>query len=531
MNSRTPGGPRRSLSAVRVFGYSVPDLLAPLGGLSLIFVVWVYGGRAGWARGMVVTPADAVGPIFGESSGVYWRATKATMWSATRGLAIGAVLAFVAALLAAGVPALRRSITRLAAIANAAPWVAVAPCLIIILGKDRGPTAVAALAVFFFVFISTAVGLGAAPASAHDVASVLGASPFRRVFSVQLPAAWPSVADGLKLAAPAAMAGAVFGEWYGARRGLGVLLITAMQGGRAERLWAASLLAAACGLLAYALLAGARALLVKRYGATIAEASTEPHRATNRLREIALEIVAIVALVVILVTAWWMWIELADIAAIVVPRPSSVWTDLRSSPGDYLAASGATLWNAAIALPLGGAVGLLLALLASRYRLLAGMTVPIAVVLSATPLVALFPLFARIFGYQPNTVRILASVIVFYPMFVYTRSGLLAASQSSLDVVDALGGTPGSRFRLVVLPSAIPHIASGVRIAAGSAVIAAVVGEFLIGRDGLGVEFSYAYSLLRLPRAFGAAIVIVVVSLIVFAVAGKFERIVHARWT
>ena len=108
--------------------------------------------------------------------------------------------------------------------------------------RARGPTAVAALAVFFFVFISTTVGLSAAPAAVHDVASVLGASRFQRMWLVQLPAAWPSIADGLKLAAPAALAGAIFGEWYGAPRGLGVLLITAMQSARPQQLWAASLL-------------------------------------------------------------------------------------------------------------------------------------------------------------------------------------------------------------------------------------------------------------------------------------------------
>ncbi len=46
---------------------------------------------------------------------------------------------------------------------------------------------------------------------------------------------------------------------------------------------------------------------------------------------------------------------------------------------------------------------------------------------------------------------------------------------------------------VLVLPAAVPHIASGLRIAAGSAVIAAVVGESLIGRQGLGVEFAYSY--------------------------------------
>jgi ABC-type nitrate/sulfonate/bicarbonate transport system permease component len=62
-------------------------------------------------------------------------------------------------------------------------------------------------------------------------------------------------------------------------------------------------------------------------------------------------------------------------------------------------------------------------------------------------------------------------------------------------------------------------------------VIAAVVGETLIGRKGLGVEFSSAYNQLQLPRAFGAALVVVVTSLVVFALAGKFEQVVHHRWT
>ena len=502
----------------------------PLVGLLALFALWTYGGRAGWANGMFVTPAEAVDPIFGDSRGVYWRAVKATTWSAFIGLLIGSTLAFVSALVAAGVPPLRRSITRLAAVANAAPWVAVAPCLIIILGKGRGPTAVAALAVFFFVFISTTVGLGAAPAAAHDVASVLGASRFQRMWLVQLPAAWPSIADGLKLAAPAALAGAIFGEWYGAPRGLGVMLITAMQAARPQQLWAASLLSASIGLLAFTVLAGARILFSRRFGSTIAQGIDHRRPRTKRLRLLVVEIAAVASLVLVAVTVWWAWIELGDVAGIVVPRPSAVWEDLSSEPGEYLAAAGATLTTAAAALAIGTAVGLTAALVASRVPLLAGMTVPVVVIMAATPLVALFPLFARVIGYQPNTVRLLAAVMVFYPVFIYTRSGLQAASPPVLDVVDALGGSPRSRFRKVVLPSAVPHIASGFRIAAGSAVIAAVVGETLIGRKGLGVEFSYSYNLLRLPRAFGAALVVVAASLLVFAAAGKFERVVHDRW-
>ncbi len=502
--------------------------LLPLLGVAIMVGVWVYGGTAGWASGMFVTPVEAVQPIV-ESGGVYWRAAQATMWSALRGLVIGSTVAFVAAVIAAGVPALRRSITRLAAVANAAPWVAVAPCLIILLGKSQGPTAVAAIAVFFAVFVSTVVGLGAAPASTHDVASVLGATRRQRVWSIQLPAAWPSVADGLKLAAPAALAGAVFGEWYGAPRGLGVLLITAMQSARPSQLWAASLLSAAIGLLAYSTLAGFRSMLTNRFGSTIAESGLTAPRPKS-IKVVAIEVVAVGALLAAFVSIWWLWIELADIPGIVVPRPGAVFADIAETPSLYLLAAGSTLVTAAAALAIGAIVGLTAALAASRAKILAGMSVPVVVILAATPLVALFPLLARVFGYQPNTVRLLAAVMVFYPVFVYTRSGLMAAQQSSLDVLDSMGGSNSRRFRLVVLPSAVPHIASGLRIAAGSSVIAAVVGETLIGRTGLGREFAYSFNVLQLPRAFGAALVIVVVSLAVFAAAGRFEQAIHRRW-
>lgn len=505
--------------------------LAPLAGVSITVTLWIVGGKIGWARGMVVTPAAALKPILGTSRGLYMRATSATVWSALRGLAIGGTLAFLAALVATMFPSLRRSISRLAAIANAAPWVAVAPCLLVILGRERGPIAVAAIAVFFFVFVSTTVGLGAAPASAHDAMTALGASRRMRIRTLQLPACWPSVVDGLKLAAPASLAGAIFGEWYGAKRGLGVLLIGAMQSGRAERLWAASLLSAGCGLTAFAVLAGVRSLLTRRYGATIAQSQAWSRPGRRHAATVATELATTAVLAAALVGAWWVWIRAAHISPLVVPAPAQVWHDLSTSFGTYASAAGSTLLTASVAFAIGTVVGVSAALAASRVRLFAGMVVPVIVVLAATPLVALFPLFARLLGYQPATVRALAATMVFFPVFVYSRSGLAASTTSASDVVGALGASGNATFRLVTLPAAVPHIVSGCRIAAGSAVIAAVVGESLIGRSGLGVQFSHAYRLLQLPRAFGAAIVIVVVSVAVFALAGAAERLVHARWT
>jgi sulfonate transport system permease protein len=291
------------------------------------------------------------------------------------------------------------------------------------------------------------------------------------------------------------------------------------------------LLSAACGLVAYAVLAVVRTVMVRRYGASVTQTAERGAARRPAIRTLIVEIATSVAIGAALVLVWFIWIEWADISPIVVPRPSAVWSDLTALPTDYVSAALATLVTAVIALAIGSTVAITAAIAASRSKFLAGLVVPVIVVLAATPLVALLPLLARVFGYEPGTVRILSATMVFFPVFVAARSGLAAAPSAAGDAIHALGTSAGRRFRLLELPAAVPHLAGGLRLAAGTAVIAAVVGESLIGRTGLGVEFTRAYRQLDLPRAFGVAIVIVVVAVSVFALAGAAERAVHRRWT
>jgi ABC-type nitrate/sulfonate/bicarbonate transport system permease component len=505
--------------------------LPALAGIGALIVVWVIGGKAGWANGMVVTPSEAIRPITAEGSRqVYWRATRATAGAAGRGLLIGAVIGIVGAMVASGIPPLRRVITRVAALSNATPWVVVGPCLLIILGRDRGPAGLAAIAALFPIFVSTYVGLVSTPPAGLDVVRAHGASSWTVIRTVRLPAALPSLVDGLRLAAPAALAGAVFGEWYGAPRGLGVLLVAAMQGARPERLWAASLLAVALASLLYLVLGGVSSLISRRWGVPATASISVPKRHIG-WRRVALDTVGVVAFALALVGLWSLWIHAKDISPIVVPPPSRVFDDLANHPGAYLAATGHTLATSAIALLIGAAFALVAAALAGWSRFLAALSVPVVVGLAATPLVALFPLLARVLGYGPGTVRALAAVMVFFPVFVHSRSGLLGTPAGQSDVLRSLGAGRWTMFRRLVLPAALPRIATGLRLAVGSSVVAAVVGESLIGRHGLGVEFIYAYNLLDLPRAFGAALVIVVVSLGAFSAATAAESALHARWS
>jgi sulfonate transport system permease protein len=504
--------------------------LPVLAGVAVLLAIWIIGGRQGWANGMVVTPMEAIRPLRVERSReVYLRATGSTAGAAARGLLIGSVVAVLGAIVASLLPSVRRGVTRFAALSNATPWVVVGPCMLIVLGRDRGPAGLAAIAAVFPVFVSTYVGFHSAPSAGLDVVRSLGGSRWCELRTLRIPAALPAFVDGLRLAAPAALAGAVFGEWYGAPRGIGVLLVAAMQGARPERLWAASLIAAVLAGACYAVLGLASRLMAKRFGHSAAPLAVPRSRHHGTRRALA-EALGIVAFGSVVIGAWWSWIHLADVSPLVVPSPGRVFDDLFGHPGTYLAATGHTLATAAIALLIGTAFALAAAAMAGWSSFLASLSVPVVVALAATPLIALFPLLARVLGYGPGTVRALAALMVFFPVFVHARAGLLGTPQGPIDVLDSHGASRWSRFATLVVPAAVPRIGTGIRLAVGSSVVAAVVGESLIGRNGLGVEFTYAYNLLDLPRAFGAALVIVVVSLAVFAAATVAESAVHARW-
>jgi NitT/TauT family transport system permease protein len=193
------------------------------------------------------------------------RALAATATAAGTGFVAGTLIALAVALVGALLPPLQPGLDRLAAVVHAVPLIALGPLLITTVGREGTPAVIAALAAGFAVFVAATSGLGAAGAAHRDVFRALGSPRRVTLLRLQLPAAVPLLIDGLALAAPAAVLGAVVGEWFGAPRGLGVLLVSSMQNFQTDLMWAAALSAAAISLTAYAALAGLRVAAARRF--------------------------------------------------------------------------------------------------------------------------------------------------------------------------------------------------------------------------------------------------------------------------
>ncbi|MEU3145751.1 MULTISPECIES: ABC transporter permease [unclassified Streptomyces] len=193
------------------------------------------------------------------------RALGATATEAGIGLLAGTLAAAAVAALGVLLPVLQPGLDRLAAVVNAIPLIALGPLLIALVGREDSPAVVAALAVGFVMFVSLTSGLEAASRAHSDVFAALGASRATTLLRLRLPASVPTALDGLTQAAPAAVLGAVIGEWFGAPRGLGTLLVSTMQNYQTLLLWAAGTTAALLAMASYAVVGTARSLIAWRF--------------------------------------------------------------------------------------------------------------------------------------------------------------------------------------------------------------------------------------------------------------------------
>jgi ABC-type nitrate/sulfonate/bicarbonate transport system permease component len=183
------------------------------------------------------------------------RSAAATLREAGAGFLIGGILGAATALLAYLVPPLRTGLDRLALLIYALPAIALAPVLIITAGRQGTPVALASIPVFFLIYVAARDGLEAASSLLTNMLTALGAGRWKRLTLLDAPAALPFLMNGVKASISAAMIGAIVGEWFGASRGLGIVILNTMQNFQIPLMWATVLVTATISLVGYALAA------------------------------------------------------------------------------------------------------------------------------------------------------------------------------------------------------------------------------------------------------------------------------------
>jgi NitT/TauT family transport system permease protein len=234
-------------------------------------------------------------------------------------------------------------------------------------------------------------------------------------------------------------------------------------------------------------------------------------------------------LIALLLAAWEGACRWRQIPVYFLPPPSAVAASLVADWPTLLSSAWNTLAMALAALAVASVLAQALALAVGLSPILDRAVRPLAVVLQVTPVVAIAPLVVIWAGIDNpgRAIVTLAAVVAFFPIFSGATTGLKAADPDLERLFDLYGATRPQRLLRLRLPAAIPYLLEGHKVAAGLAVIGAVVAEFVAGSggaQGLAWRIMDAYGRLQTARMFAALVVLGVLGVVLHGLLEALER-------
>jgi NitT/TauT family transport system permease protein len=208
------------------------------------------------------------------------------------------------------------------------------------------------------------------------------------------------------------------------------------------------------------------------------------------------------------------------------PSPSRVWVALVDlfADGRIWPHLEATFSAALGGLALGIVVGVVLGVAAALIPLVAELLEPVMSVLNAIPRVILAPLFVIWLGIGIASKIALSFILVAVLIFFTVFAGIRQVDRKLVERVVTLGGGRLALVRHVYLPSVAAWVLGNLKVAVGFAFTGACVGEFVAATHGLGYLLSFAQSTYNAALMFALILLILVVVMLIFAIAGRLER-------
>jgi NitT/TauT family transport system permease protein len=135
---------------------------------------------------------------------------------------------------------------------------------------------------------------------------------------------------------------------------------------------------------------------------------------------------------------------------------------------------------------IGAVLGIVVAVAVAFQETAQSVLRPFLIAFYSIPKIALAPLFIMWFGLGPAPKIVLAAIFVFFVVFMNMVAGLYQVSPDLVNVVRVMGARRIDVVRKIALPSVVPYLMTGLRIAVPEALIGAVIGEFMSANAGLG---------------------------------------------
>jgi len=190
-----------------------------------------------------------------------------------------------------------------------------------------------------------------------------------------------------------------------------------------------------------------------------------------------------------------------------------IWRDLAWSGGGYVLGLGLAI-----------VVGIPLGLAAGWYRRFSYAVEPLLSALNATPQVAFLPLFVVWVGTGLGERVLIIFLLAVLPLAINAHAAVRTTDPRLVKVASSLGAGDWRLFRTIILPSSVPFLLAGLRLAIGRGMIGVVVGEIYGSAAGVGAMINQAGARFQTDKVFVGVLTIVAVGVVLVEIVQRIER-------
>ncbi len=244
--------------------------------LGVVVLLWVAALRV-WDVSPYVgkTPAEVWTSLFGEEDSAtlraeIWALLQQTLTDAAIGFAAGMVTAIVLSAVVVRSKLLEGTVMPVAVVLQTVPLIALAPILILLVGRGYAVVAImSAIVVLFPALVNITAGLRSVTPQMRDLVLVYGGSPSTVLLKVGFPSALPALFASVRIAVPGSLTGALLAEWLATGKGIGYAVVSAANRSQNTRVWALVVVITLTALVLYLVAQLVEAAVLGRFGRTV----------------------------------------------------------------------------------------------------------------------------------------------------------------------------------------------------------------------------------------------------------------------
>ena len=231
-----------------------------------------------------------------------------------------------------------------------------------------------------------------------------------------------------------------------------------------------------------------------------------------------------------ILAAWEIAVRALDVQKWLLPAPSDIAVSLYADAPLLWRHTLATMLEIAVGFGLALACGVALAVAIGMSRTLERAVYPFVIASQTIPIIVIAPMLLIWVGYGLAPKVIVVALISFFPIVVNMVDGLKSVDRDMVDLMRTMGANRWQIFAKALVPSSLPYLFSGVRVAVAVSVIGAVIGEWVGSSEGLGYLMLRSKPQFLTERVFAAIAILSAIGVGLFALAGIIERLSIPWW-